>query len=72
MWQLSKCWTCQNATGGCSWSAIDEKTGAVRFEPVEGWKAKPTKKKGYRRDFDSYHVYECPEYKEDEGYESEA
>lgn len=52
------CWTCQNAVLGCSWSK--------HFEPVKGWKAKPTKiklattkKSPYT---DSYIVIKCPEY----------
>lgn len=54
------CWTCQNACGGCSWSA--------RLEPVEGWKAKKIKVKGnfYTREIvDSYIVKKCPEYIKD-------
>ena len=52
------CWGCENAGGKCSWSS--------GFIPVEGWKAEPTKiKSDYHskdRFFDSYDVYECPEF----------
>lgn len=37
------CWDCANACGGCSWSGIDPVTHKPRFEPVPGWKAKPTR-----------------------------
>nr|DAO93931.1 MAG TPA: hypothetical protein [Bacteriophage sp.] len=36
------------------------------FKPVEGWKARKTTLKGYRRENTSYHVVKCPEYKEEE------
>lgn len=39
---MQKCWTCANALGGCSWTAIDPKTNKVRFEPVSGLDAEPT------------------------------
>ena len=51
------CWLCQKAGGNCSWSK--------NFTPVEGWTAFPTKircresKTGF---FDSYDIYECPEF----------
>ena len=54
------CWTCQNATGKCSWSA--------RLEPVEGWKAKKIKVKGNfytQQKVDSYIVKKCPQYIKD-------
>lgn len=37
------CFDCQNACGGCCWSEIDPITGKPRFQPVPGWKAKPSK-----------------------------
>lgn len=48
------CWTCQNYSGGCSWSRS--------FTPVEGWEARPTK----NEQTDSYHVISCPEFIPDE------
>ena len=51
----SLCFDCQNAVCGCSWSR--------RFEPVEGWVAKPVKLKAdnkYNRYIDSYVVKKCP------------
>ena len=51
----SLCFDCQNAVCGCSWSK--------RFEPVEGWVAKPVKLKAdnkYNRYIDSYMVEQCP------------
>ncbi len=55
------CWTCQNATGKCSWSA--------RLEPVVGWKAKAIKVKGdshTKKVLDSFIVKKCPKYIKDE------
>ena len=62
-WDATICWDCQKATGGCSWSR--------GFEPVEGWKAVPTKAYGKstsekERWIDSFDVYECPEFVLDE------
>ena len=66
VYRLTLCWSCANATGGCSWTARDPETGAITFKPVEGWKARKTTLKGYRHENTSYHVIKCPEYKEDE------
>ena len=55
------CWDCKNAVLGCSWSK--------NFEPVEGWKAVPTKlSAGDHNDetIDSFDVRECPEFVPDE------
>jgi hypothetical protein len=30
------CIDCQRAVGGCSWSEVDENTGKIKFQPVEG------------------------------------
>lgn len=59
----TKCWSCQNACGGCSWSK--------KLKPVRGWKADKIKIKLFRigdEDFytDSYFVRECPKYIMDE------
>ena len=54
------CWTCQNATGGCSWSRA--------LKPVKGWKADKlrVKKNDYTDEvIDGYVVIECPEYIKD-------
>lgn len=60
----TKCWECEWAggkDGKCPW--------ATRFEPVPGWKAKPTKiliasktqtPDGKPQYTDSFDVYECP------------
>ena len=57
---FSKCWTCQNACGGCSWSR--------EFVPVSGWEAKPTYNAANREYAQSFHVYDCPEYIPDRRY----
>lgn len=54
------CWHCGKSTNqGCSWSR--------RFRPVDGWKAdlKPIKLNA-KKIVESYCVYECPEFVEDE------
>lgn len=65
------CWSCARACGGCSWTARDPKTHAVRFEPVNGWEAEKTTinssksehgEKCYRYTTDSYRVVRCPLY----------
>ena len=50
----TKCITCGNACGGCSWSQD--------FTPVEGWIAEPTVN---REGVESFHVVDCPEYCKD-------
>ena len=49
------CWTCQKATGYCSWSSI--------LKPVKGWDAKMVKRKdgGF-----TYRIKSCPEYLADD------
>lgn len=59
----TKCWSCQNACGGCSWSK--------KLKPVRGWKADKLKIKHHNdKDepvyTDSYFVRECPKYIMDE------
>lgn len=50
------CFSCKKACGGCSWSTW--------FRPVQGWKAVPTKiRQGYQT-VESFHIMDCPEYKE--------
>lgn len=63
--QMTLCWFCRRACGGCSWSQD--------FTPVAGWDAVPTKIKTQRDattgEFildDSFLVLACPEYEADE------
>lgn len=65
------CFDCKKACGGCSWSEIDPKTGKPRFEPIEGWKAKPNKllggiSAGKRYYVSTYEISECPLFEPDE------
>ena len=62
--KLTLCWSCQNACGGCSWSEYDPKTGKIKFEPVPGWEAIPTKisMQGRVEKIGSYRVIKCPLY----------
>lgn len=50
----TKCWYCNNAYSGCSWSAD--------FIPVDGWNAKQTTLNFGHKTVGSYIVYECPLY----------
>ena len=50
------CWLCAKAGGGCAWSD--------RFEPVDGWTARPTRLRlEGKLGRDSYEVVQCPEFK---------
>ena len=57
------CWSCQNATGKCSWSA--------GFIPVDGWIALPRIVRNYdniTRKYEETHTYRikfCPQYMKD-------
>lgn len=56
----TKCWTCANATGGCSWSEHEV------HQPVPGWIAEATRIKMYDNLFmESYIVHYCPQYVQD-------
>jgi hypothetical protein len=66
------CIDCKKACGGCSWSAVDPKTGKIRFEPVPGWTAEAVLLKlgaygsrKYERLTDTYHITACPEFEGD-------
>lgn len=61
---FSLCWSCANATGGCSWTARDPEPDKIMFKPVEGWEARESTFKGYRYECGSYHVMKCPQYRE--------
>jgi hypothetical protein len=49
-----RCWTCANATGGCSWSHC--------LVPVDGWKAEPVIVKDSEGDIYTYNILSCPKY----------
>lgn len=58
----TKCWDCEKACGGCSWSRS--------FEPVPGWTAQKTEVKSATCNsgkmcsylMPSYHVIDCPQF----------
>ena len=52
--QFTKCWTCKNATGDCTWSHFGE--------PIEGWNAKKTYLPSNGEYAESYFIIDCPEY----------
>ena len=60
------CFDCENATGGCSWSALDPVTGKPQFKPVPGWTATPVvlqeKNGSYRYKWDTYSITACPQF----------
>lgn len=55
------CWSCQNATGGCSWSK--------KLKPVRGWTAERIflkyNENGKAKYDKSYKVVSCPKFKAD-------
>lgn len=60
---MQKCWTCENATGGCSWTEFDTETGKIKFEPVPGWDATPTRRRLCGKTImESYAIHDCPKY----------
>lgn len=64
------CFNCQNACGGCSWSALDPATNKPKYEPVPGWTAKKVMLKvGYAHGkvtwVQTYHIKACPQYTPD-------
>ncbi len=62
-WTEQKCWGCQKAGGGCTWSAEGE-DGAIRFEPIPGWDAEQVPWRRYCNAADgyTYKIYDCPEF----------
>ena len=62
------CIECENACGGCSWSAVDPVTGKLRFEPVPGWEAEEVPivlgvyGKGIKKVDKTYHITACPQF----------
>ena len=65
------CFTCQNACGRCSWSAINPATNKPRFEPVPGWTAQKVllslgAARGKKYVTETYHITACPEYVPDD------
>ena len=61
------CFDCENACGGCSWSAVDPETDKVRFEPVPGWTAEPVYKRigsneRGERLVETYKITACPQF----------
>lgn len=60
------CFDCENALGGCSWSALDPVTGKPQFKPVPGWTAEPVviqeKNGSYRYKWDTYSITDCPQF----------
>ena len=66
------CIDCKKSAGLCSWSAVDRKTGELKFEPVPGWTAEKVKlriqgdKNGNVRYADTYSIKACPLFEKDE------
>lgn len=60
------CFDCENALGGCSWSALDPVTGRPQFKPVPGWTAEPAvldeSHGGYTYKYETYRVTACPQF----------
>lgn len=59
--KFTRCWTCRNATGGCTWSHLGE--------PVKGWTARSTFIPSNGQYAHGYFVVSCLEYiKEKRGF----
>ena len=56
------CLSCGRCYGDCPWSERDPETKRIKFQPVPGWTAEPTWKRGCGA---SYHVVACPLYVSD-------
>lgn len=54
------CWDCRKFCMGCSWS---ESKGNI---PVAGWTAKETYLLSGGEKLQTYEIYDCPEFAEDE------
>ena len=48
------CWSCKNATGGCSWSKC--------FKPVCGWVAEAVETKDEEGNIRTYRIRSCPQF----------
>ena len=66
------CIDCKKSVGLCPWSAVDQKTGKLKFEPVPGWTATKTKMRcsgtlaGAAKYVDTYSITACPLFEKDE------
>lgn len=60
------CFNCKKACGGCSWSELDETTGEVRFEPVDGWDAEKINFDVGGKVIETYRIKGCPQFERDE------
>ena len=56
------CLSCGRCYGDCPWSERDPETKRIKFQPVPGWTAEATWKRGCGA---SYHVVACPLYVSD-------
>ena len=56
------CADCDNACGGCSWSARDPETNKIRYEPIPGWTAEVSvlPPSGDAKEVRTYHITDCP------------
>lgn len=63
------CFDCQNACGGCSWTAVDttKRGKPIKFEPVDGWDAELVYRKGNTGTIvKTYSIKSCPQFVPDE------
>ena len=59
------CADCDNACGGCSWSARDPETNKIRYEPIPGWTAAVSilPPSGDAKEVRTYHITACPQFR---------
>lgn len=62
---INICADCDNACGGCSWSAKDPENNKIRYEPIPGWTAEPSvlPGDGWSKEVHTFHVTACPQFK---------
>ena len=60
------CESCKNYAGKCPWTAVDDKTGRVRFDPIPGWTAFPSTKHSCGNTLETFEIVACPMYVPDD------
>ena len=61
------CFDCKKSMGKCPWSAIDDDTGRVKFEPIPGWKTVKRSRKEGRKWLIVEQIVYCPLFDYDGG-----
>lgn len=54
------CFDCNRSFGKCPWTEVDRNTGAIKFQPIEGWKIETKRVKTGREWRFTEQIVECP------------